>query len=320
MEIGKAAKTSESADQALVECVPNFSEGRDRATIFAIVSAMRVPDVMLLDYTADRFHNRMVVTIAGSPDAVMEAAVRAVGVAARRIDLRMHRGVHPRMGAADVVPFVPLRGTNLERTAKLARQAGEEIFRRHGVPVFFYEAAAMQPDFRRLENVRRGQFERAAELGKKPDVGGPALHSTAGAAIVGARDLLVATNVLLDTDDVRVAQMIARGLRESGGGLKSVKALGVQVRGRGQVTMNLVNFKETPVQAVYDAVRRLAAEHRVRVIEGEIIGLVPESALAAGSEWTEIVPGFTRQKKVLEERLKMPMVWPEAEAALELSA
>ena len=318
MEVGKAGDAV--ADEALVECVPNFSEGRDRGTIFAIISAMRIPEVMLLDYTADRFHHRMVVTIAGPPAAVSEAAVRAVGVAARRIDLRMHRGVHPRMGAADVVPFVPLRGTNLERTAQLARQAGEEIFRRYGVPVFFYEAAAMRPEFRRLEYVRRGQFERAVELGKHPDIGGPGVHGTAGAAIVGARDLLVATNVLLDTEDVGVARAIARGLRESGGGLKNVKALGVQVRGRAQVTMNLVNFRETPVQVVYDSIRKLAAKHGVGVIEGEIIGLVPEAALANGTEWTEMVAGFKREKKVLEERLRQPMMWPESEAALELSA
>jgi glutamate formiminotransferase len=315
-------KTPPSAhgEQPLIECVPNFSEGRDRSTIFAIIATMRLTGVMLLDYSADRFHNRMVVTIAGTPETVAEAAIRAVGVAAKRIDLRMHRGVHPRMGAADVVPFVPLAGTNLERTAALARQTGDEIFRRHGVPVFFYEAAAMQPEFRRLENVRRGQFERAAELGKKPDVGGPKVHITAGAAIVGARDLLVATNVFLDSDDVRVAQAIARSLRESGGGLKTVKALGVLVRGRAQVTMNLTDFRQTPIQAVYDRVRALAAEHRVRVEEAEIIGLVPESALAAGSEWTTLVPGYTRATKVLEERLQQPMTWPENEAALVLSA
>jgi glutamate formiminotransferase len=319
VEVG-ATGTGAGIEQELIECVPNFSEGRDRGTIFAIIAAMRLPGVMLLDYTADRFHNRMVVTIAGTSAGVAEAAVRAVGVAAERIDLRMHRGVHPRLGAADVVPFVPLRGTNLERTAALARQAGEEIFQRYGVPVFFYEAAAMRPEFRRLENLRRGQFERAAELGKKPDVGGPKIHLTAGAAIVGARDLLVATNALLDSEDVRVAQAIARGLRESGGGLKSVKALGVQVRGHAQVTMNLTDFRETPVQMVYDRVRALAAEHGVSVIEGEIIGLVPQAALAAGSEWTTLVPGFAIEKKVLEQRLQHPMEWPENEAALELSA
>ena len=165
----------------------------------------------------------------------------------------MHRGVHPRMGAADVVPFVPIEGKHLERTAHLARQAGEEIFRRFGVPVFFYESAAMRHEFRRLEYVRRGQFERAVELGKLPDIGG-GVHGTAGAAIVGARDLLVATNVLLDTKDVRVAKAIARRVRESGGGLKNVKAFGVQVRGRAQVTMN-VNFRETPVASVTISVK-----------------------------------------------------------------
>jgi glutamate formiminotransferase / 5-formyltetrahydrofolate cyclo-ligase len=297
--------------EPVLECVPNFSEGRDLGKIRQIILALRQPGVMLLDYSADRDHNRMVVTVAGPPDAVVEGAVRAVGKAAELIDLREHRGVHPRMGAADVVPFVPIQGITLERAAALARLAGREIHRRYGVPVFFYESAAERDEMRRLENVRRGQFEGTAALGKLPDLGGE-LHATAGAAIVGARKFLVAYNLLLETADVSIAKKIARQVRQSGGGLKSVKALGVQVRGRAQVTVNVTNFHEAPVERVFERVKELAAEFGTRIHEGELIGLVPEAALAAGTEWTRVIAGYSPETKVLERRLARPMEWPEA--------
>ena len=294
----------------MLECVPNFSEGRDSGKIRQIILALRQPGMMLLDYSADRDHNRMVVTVAGPPEAVVEGAVCAVGVAAKLIDLREHRGVHPRMGAADVVPFVPIYGITLERAAELARHAGGKMYRRFGVPVFFYESAAEREEMRRLENVRRGQFEGTAALGKLPDLGGE-LHASAGAAIVGARNFLVAYNLLLETTDVSIAKQIARQVRESGGGFKSVKALGVRVRGQAQVTVNVTNFHEAPVELVFERVKELAAEFGTKIREGELIGLVPEAALAAGINWTRVIPGYRPETKVLERRLERPMAWPD---------
>lgn len=293
----------------LLECVPNFSEGRDPAKVREIVLSLRRPGVMLLDYSSDPDHNRMVVTIAGPPEEVVEAAISAVGKAAELIDLRAHRGVHPRMGAADVVPFVPISGITLEQAAQLARLAGQEMFSRHGVPVFFYEAAAMRPRLRRLEQARRGGFEGTAALEKLPDIGA-ALHVSAGAAIVGARDFLVAFNVLLNTPDVAVAQRIAAQVRESGGGFSGVKALGVMVRGHAQVTLNITNFRVSPVQRVFHKVKELAEIAGASICEAELIGLVPAAALEAGSEWTAWVSGFTPQTRVLEQRLQNPMPWP----------
>jgi len=294
----------------MLECVPNFSEGRDSGKIRQIILALRQPGMMLLDYSADRDHNRMVVTVAGPPEAVVEGAVCAVGVAAKLIDLREHRGVHPRMGAADVVPFVPIYGITLERAAELARHAGGKMYRRFGVPVFFYESAAEREEMRRLENVRRGQFEGTAALGKLPDLGGE-LHASAGAAIVGARNFLVAYNLLLETTDVSIAKQIARQVRESGGGFKSVKALGVRVRGQAQVTVNVTNFHEASVELVFERVKELAAEFGTKIREGELIGLVPEAALAAGINWTRVIPGYRPETKVLERRLERPMAWPD---------
>ncbi len=297
----------------VLECVPNFSEGRDLVKVREIVMSLRRPGVLLLDYSSDPDHNRTVVTIAGPPVAVVEAAVAAVGKAAELIDLRQHRGVHPRMGAADVVPFVPVSGITLERAAHLARLAGEQMVTQHQVPVFFYEAAAMRPGLRRLEQARRGGFEGTAALGKFPDLGG-ALHPSAGAAIVGARDFLVAFNLLLETADVELAQRIARQVRESGGGFPGVKALGVPVRGHAQVTLNITDFRRTPVQRVFERVRELATAERTAILSGELIGLVPFEALATGTEWTEVIPGFRLETKVLEHRLRCPMDWPEGQS------
>ncbi|HEX4007329.1 MAG TPA: glutamate formimidoyltransferase [Acidobacteriaceae bacterium] len=299
----------------LIECVPNFSEGRRPELVASIVSAMRVDGVYLLDWSLDRDHNRSVVTVAGSPAAVVESAVRGVGKAAELIDLTSQAGVHPRMGAADVIPFVPVRGVSLEQCVLLARQAGMEIWKRHQVPVYFYEAAAARPDRAMLEDVRRGQFEglREAvlrEAARRPDVGGPSLHPTAGASAVGARKFLIAFNLFLDTPDVSVARAIARDIRGSGGGLAGVKAMGVTAQDQAQVSMNITDFTRTPVGEVYAAVKEKAGRHGARPVRAELIGLIPEAALERNSEWVRLLDGFDAEKKVLERRLEAPLAWP----------
>jgi glutamate formiminotransferase / 5-formyltetrahydrofolate cyclo-ligase len=306
----------------LIECVPNFSEGRRPAVVEAIVAAMNVEGVRLLDYSLDADHNRSVVTIAGPPAAVVEAAIRAAGRASQLIDLTTQEGVHPRIGAADVIPFVPVRDISLEQCALLARQAGTEIWKRHQVPVYFYEAAAARPDRAMLEEVRRGQFEGLREAvlrepARRPDVGGPSLHPTAGASAVGARRFLIAFNLYLDTAEVSVARAIAKDIRQSGGGLAGVKAMGVSAQGQAQVSMNITDFTRTPVGQVYAAVREKARKHGAAPVRAELIGLIPEAALERNSEWLrllgEIGPGgFDPDQKVLERRLDRPLPWPSA--------
>src|SRR5579863_3931052 len=244
---------------AVVECVPNFSEGRDARRVEAIVAAMRVEGVRLLDWSMDADHNRSVVTLAGEPAAIVESAIRGVGKAVELIDLTRQQGVHPRIGAADVIPFVPISGIKLEHCVMLARQAGLEIWRRYGVPVFFYEAAASRPDRANLEDVRRGQFEGLRELAnrdpsRRPDLGGPGLHPTAGACAVGARKFLVAYNIYFDSTDVSIVRAIAREIRAASGGLKGVKAMGVLAHGRAQLSMNITDFEVTPISHVFRAV------------------------------------------------------------------
>jgi glutamate formiminotransferase len=314
--------------EAVIECVPNFSEGTDRGKVEQIVAAMQMDEVRLLDWSMDTAHNRSVVTIAGPPAAVMESAVRGVGRAAQLIDLTKQSGVHPRIGAADVVPFVPVSGFSLAQCSMLARQAGLEIWRRFGVPVYFYEAAATRPDRINLEDVRRGQFEglretAARDAARRPDVGGPEIHPTAGAAAVGARRFLIAYNIYLSTpvgvertlpavaqSDIAAARAIARAIRASAGGLHGVKAIGVTVDGRAQVSMNITDFRSTPMKQIHDAVRELARNHGTIATEGELIGLIPEQAYEAGAEWVEEIPNFDAEEKVLERKLKHPMPWP----------
>ena len=274
----------------LVECVPNFSEGRDARRVEAIVAAMRVEGVHLLDWSMDAAHNRSVVTVAGDPAAVVESAVRGAGKAAELIDLTRQQGVHPRIGAADVIPFVPISGIKLEQCALLARQAGLEIWRRFNVPVFFYEAAAARPDRANLEDVRRGQFEGLIEAGgketsRRPDIGGPLIHPTAGACAVGARKFLVAYNIYFDSADVAMVRAIARDIRAASGGLKGVKAMGVLVHGRAQLSMNITDFQVTPISQVFRAATALALRHKAAPVEGEIIGLLPEAACERDSDW-----------------------------------
>jgi glutamate formiminotransferase len=301
--------------EAVVECVPNFSEGRDARRVEAIVTAMRVEGVRLLDWTTDPEHNRSVVTIAGAPTAVLESAVRGVGKAVELIDLTSQKGLHPRIGAADVVPFVPVSGIKLEQCVMLARQAGLEIWRRFGVPVYFYESAASRPDRANLDDVRRGQFEglRDAvrkEASRKPDLGGPGLHPTAGACAVGARKFLVAYNVYFDSADIAVVRAIAREVRTAFGGLQSVKALGILAHGRAQLTLNITNFQATPVSQVYSTVSRLALKHKTAPVSGEVVGLIPEAACERESEWMRQLSEFDDETKILERRLKSPLFWP----------
>ncbi|MGA3046510.1 MAG: glutamate formimidoyltransferase [Terracidiphilus sp.] len=299
----------------LVECVPNFSEGKDVRRVEAIVAAMRTEGVRLLDWSMDGDHNRSVVTIAGEPAAVVEAAVLGAGKAAELIDLTRQEGVHPRIGAADVIPFVPISGIKLEQCVLLARQAGLEIWRRFGVPVFFYEAAAARPDRANLEEVRRGQFEGLKdavrkETARRPDLGGPGLHPTAGACAVGARKFLVAYNIYFESTDVSIVRAIAREIRAASGGLKGVKAMGVLAHGRAQLSMNITDFEVTPISQVFRKVSNLALRHKVAVAEGEVIGLLPEAACEHNSDWMRLLSGFDPLTKVLEQRLGSPLAWP----------
>jgi len=301
--------------ETVIECVPNFSEGLDGKKVQAIVNAMHLEGVSLLDWSLDGDHNRSVVTIAGPPQAVVEAAVRAAGKAAELIDLTAQRGVHPRIGATDVIPFVPVSGISLAQCAILARQAGLEIWRRHNIPIYFYEAAASRPDRALLEQVRQGQFEGLRELvwrdaARRPDLGGPELHPTAGASAVGARKFLIAYNLYLDRPDVTAARAIAKALRASSGGLGGVKAMGVLVQGRAQVSLNITDFRVTPVRHAFAAVGRLAASHGTKVVDAELIGLLPEEAFERDSEWVRLIKEFKPEERILERRLKQPLEWP----------
>ena len=299
----------------VLECVPNFSEGTDARRVQAIVAAMCVDGVHLLDWSMNAAHNRSIVTIAGEPAAVVEAAIRGAGKAIELIDLTRQQGVHPRIGAADVIPFVPISGIKLHQCALLARQAGLEIWRRFGVPVFFYEAAAARPDRANLDEVSRGQFEGLRDAVRKdsarrPDLGGPGIHPTAGACAVGARKFLVEYNIYFDSSDVAMVRAIAREIRAASGGLKGVNALGVLAHGRAQLSMSITDFEATPVSQVYRAVCALAARHKVAIAEGELIGLIPEAACERQSDWMRHLSGFEEQAGILENRLGTPLAWP----------
>jgi glutamate formiminotransferase len=314
----RAASAVPIAAEPILECVPNFSEGMRPEIVQQILASMKVDGVRLLDYSLDTAHNRSVVTIAGKPAAVMEAAVLAAGRAAHLIDLTQQTGVHPRIGAADVIPFVPVAGISIAEAALLARQAGLQIWRRFGVPVYFYGAAAARPDRFQLEDVRRGQFEGLREAAvkdaaRRPDVGGPELHETAGATVVGARSFLIAYNVYLAPKaEITHARAIARDIRASSGGMQGVKAMGVLVNGRAQVSMNVTDFQLTPMSSVQAAVAKLAREHGTSVVEGELIGLAPQAACTGDDTWIRQIPNFDPELKILERRLHHPLAWPEA--------
>src|SRR6516162_6263483 len=295
----------------LVECVPNFSEGRDAAKVDAIVDAMRLPGVYLLDREMDADHNRCVITLVGERDAIQEAAIRGVGKAAELIDLTQHQGAHPRMGAADVVPFIPIDGVTIEDCVAMAKHVGAEITKRFGIPVYLYESAATTPERQNLENIRRGQFEGirdeiATNPARKPDFGEPRVHPTAGATVVGARKFLVAYNIFLNTADVDIAKKIAKAVRFSTGGLRFVKGAGFLVRGQAQVSMNLTDFEQTPVHRVFEMVKREAARYGVQPMSSEIVGLIPKKALESAAEWFLQVENFD-SSLILENRLAAVM-------------
>src|SRR3954466_7199092 len=295
----------------LVECVPNFSEGRDKAKVDAIVDAMKFDGVYLLDREMDADHNRCVITLAGEREAVQEAAIRGVGKAAELIDLTQHQGAHPRLGAADVVPFIPIEGVSIEDCVAMARHAGEQIWKRYRVPVYLYEAAANTPERQNLEYIRRGQFEGirteiANNPSRKPDYGNAELHSTAGACVVGARKFLVAYNIFLNTSDVEIAKKIAKAVRFSSGGLRFVKGAGFLVRGQAQVSMNLTDSDQTPVARVFEYVKREAARYGVAPTSSEIVGLIPKKALEDAAEWFLQVENFN-SSLILENRLAAVM-------------
>ena len=295
----------------LVECVPNFSEGRDQAKVDAIVEAMNIPGVYLLDQKMDSDHNRCVITLVGDRDAIQEAVIRGVGKAAELIDLTKHQGAHPRMGAADVIPFIPIEGVTIEDCVAMARHVGAEISKRFQIPVYLYEAAAATPERQNLENIRRGQFEGiradiATNPARKPDFGAPQVHPTAGATVVGARKALVAYNVFLNTPDVDIAKKIAKAVRFSSGGLRFVKGAGFLVRGMAQVSMNLTDFEQTPVHRVFEFVKREAHRYGVIPVSSEIVGLIPKKALEQAAEWFLQVENFD-SSLILENRLTAVM-------------
>ncbi len=292
----------------VVECVPNFSEGRDAAVVSAINRAIgSVADVRVLDQTMDADHHRSVITFAGPPDSVVEAAVRGAAKAVELIDLNRHGGVHPRLGAVDVIPFVPIHGITMAECAALALRAGEEIWKRLALPVYLYGEGR-----RKLEDVRRGQFEGLrnavrVDESKRPDIGGPELHPTAGAVIVGARKVLIAFNVNLNTDDVIVAKAIARKIRTSSGGFPNVKAMGLLLESRrqAQVSMNLTDYEVTPPYVVFQAIERQAAEYGVSVAGSEVIGLIPRQALE--TQGVDLRIENYRPETVLEYRLEQTL-------------
>lgn len=289
----------------IVECVPNFSEGRDPVIVTAIARAVSsTPGALLLDQTSDQDHNRSVLTFAGSPSAVMEAAVAAVGVAVGKIDLTRHSGVHPRLGVADVIPFVPVAGVTLEECAGFAREAGSRIWQELGVPIYLYEAAALRPECKRLENVRK-----LAPRGLAPDLG-EGRHPTAGVSVVGARKFLIAWNINLRTTDVAAARAIARAIRESSGGLPAVKSIGLPLESRGevQVSINLVDFERTPLYVVFDAVTRLCSERKIEIAGSELIGMIPAAALE-GSAGHDLQWENFRPELVLENRLRAAKIF-----------
>jgi glutamate formiminotransferase len=294
----------------LIECVPNFSEGRDPAKVDALVEVMgAVGGVWVLDREMDADHNRSVITLAGEPEAVAEAALRGVGKALELIDLTRHTGAHPRVGATDVLPFVPVEGVELEDCVALARKVGRKIWERYRIPVYFYEAAATRPECVNLENIRKGQFEGLREEvlrnpDRAPDVGEPRVHPTAGATVVGARKFLIAYNINLNTPDVEIAKKIAKTIRFSSGGLRFVKAMGVNLKARGlaQVSINLTDFEQTPIHRVFEVVKREAERYGCAIVGSEIVGLVPKKAVEMTAEFYLQLENFS-PAQVLENRL-----------------
>ena len=294
----------------IVECVPNFSEGRRKEVVDAIAKSIAsVPGVRLLDTEMDPNHNRCVITFVGDRNAVAEAAFQGAKSAVARIDMNNHRGEHPRVGALDVLPFVPISGVTMDDCVALAKSVGKRIADELQVPVYLYEAAATRPDRKALPDVRRDEFEGLkvaieTDPERKPDFGPAKLHPTAGASIVGARPVLIAWNVNLGTKDVTVAKRIAKAIRESDGGLPAVRAKGFELADRGlvQVSMNMTDYRKTSLVQVFDTIRELATKEHVEIVESEIIGLVPLDAVLVGATQYFKLARFHREQ-VLEARL-----------------
>ena len=295
----------------LVECVPNFSVGRRPEVIEAIAEEVRqVANVKLLDVKADPSHNRVVVTFVGEPQAVKQAAFNCCKKAAELIDMEKHHGEHPRIGATDVIPFIPVKNVSMEECAQLADELAQEIAAKLNIPVYLYEEAAKIPGRKALPDIRKGQYEGLkTEISKperRPDYGPAQLHPTAGATVVGARQFLIAYNINLDTSDVNIAKKIANSIREAKGGYKYVRAMGVTVqigdRDIAQVTINMVNYQGTPLFRVFETVKSEAARYGVNVLGSEIIGLTPMQALLDAAEFYLRLDGFDR-KQVLEDNL-----------------
>ena len=293
--------------QQIVECVPNFSEGRRPEVIDAIVATIAaVPGAHVLDVQSDASHNRTVVTFVGAPEVVLEAAFQGCRHAAEVIDLTVHTGEHPRMGATDVIPFIPVRGVTMDDCVQLARQLGSRIGQELAIPVYLYEQAATRPERQNLADVRKGEFERIRELigadpAHEPDFG-PRAMGKAGATAVGARAFLIAFNVYLNTDNVEIAKKIAKTVRHSSGGLRYVKALGLLVNGQAQVSMNLTDFRQTPIHLAVEMIRREATRYGVMISHTELVGMAPQQALLDAAIWYLQLDSF-KPDLVLENRL-----------------
>lgn len=301
----------------IVECVANFSEGRRKEIVDDIARAITSPKgVKLLDLEMDADHNRSVVTFAGQPKVVEEAAFRGVKKAAELIDMDKHQGEHPRIGAADVIPFVPISGVTMEECVGMARRVGQRVGQELHIPVYLYEKAATRPERVNLAYIRRGEYERLKEQvetdpEREPDFG-PRSLGKAGASVIGAREPLIAYNVYLNADDLSIAQSIARAVRHSSGGLRYVKALGLEIEKRGlvQVSMNLTNYRGTPVHRVLEMIKREAARYGVNVLSSEIVGLIPRQALLAAAEFYLQIENFTGEM-VLENHLEEAETTPD---------
>jgi glutamate formiminotransferase / 5-formyltetrahydrofolate cyclo-ligase len=293
----------------IVECIPNISEGRRAAVLDACAAAIRGTGARLLDVKPDGSHNRTVYTFAGAPESVRAGVLALYRQVIPAIDLRQHSGEHPRIGAVDVVPFVPIEGVTMADCVDLARSVAEEVAREFELPVFLYEEAAASPTRRNLEDIRRGEFEGLAakmhDPAWKPDFGPSTPHPSAGASVIGARMPLIAYNINLATDRLDVAKKIAAAIRQSSGGLRYVKAMGVALEDRGivQVSMNLTNFEKTPMFRVFELVKREAARYGVVILESEIVGLIPAAALTSSAAWYLQVENFS-EGQVLENKLR----------------
>lgn len=293
----------------IIECVPNFSEGRDQEKIAQLVKeVVSTEGVKLLDYSSDKDHNRTVITFCGDAKGVKEAAFKLIKKASEIIDMRYHKGEHPRIGATDVVPFIPVKNATMEECIQIAREVGERVGRELNIPVYLYEEAATTPERKNLENIRRGEYEGFFEKIKqpewKPDFGPQEMNPKSGATVIGARNFLIAYNVNLATDNIDIANKIAKAIRFSNGGYRYVKAMGVELEERGivQVSMNLTDFNKTPIYRVFETIKAEASRYGVNVIGSEIIGLVPAKALFDVADYYLRIENFS-ENMVLENRI-----------------